>query len=75
MDRDRSRAESVGDRCECDRAVGSAAAQRDARIRNQRRVAGSGGHGEAAGRCFDIADGERNRGRGRVFVRSLVGDV
>ncbi len=75
LDRDRSRAESVGDRCECDRAVGSAAAQRDARIRNQRRVAGSGGHGEAAGRCFDIADGERNRGRGRVFVRSLVGDV
>ncbi len=75
LNRDRGRTRSVGDRCERDRAIGSAAAQRDARIRDHRRVAGSGGHGEATGRRFDIADGERNRGRGCVFVGGLVGNV
>ncbi len=74
-DRDGRGAERVGDRRQRDRAVGAAAAERDARVGDNCLIAGNGRQCQAVGRRFEIANRERNRAGRRVFLRQLVADV
>ncbi len=63
-DRDGRGAERVGDRRQRDRAVGAAAAERDARVGDNCLIAGNGRQCQAVGRRFEIANRERNRAVG-----------